>query len=240
MRRKPLLNLLWILPVTILIVIVSIDFINHDEIYSAFFGSGGVLVEKAVDVTILINLDNPLPDDYSPVIAPVETYINDTIVSYPYDCMINPEAGKALAAMLINAKENGIDDLIINSAYRSKNTQQGLWETRLAEDPHYGDDPKASPVKVLPGNASEHTTGLAIDILSHAHNVADDAYARSDAGKWLAANAHIFGFILRYPKDKENITGVIFEPWHFRYVGIDIAKYCYENGLCLEEYYDRQ
>ena len=122
------------------------------------------------------------------------------------------------------------------SAYRSIEYQDKLWQARIAKDPDYGSDPYKSPVKVVPERCSEHTTGLAIDILSECYENSDEGYADTPEGIWLYENAYKFGFILRYPKDKENITGVIFEPWHYRYVGKEAAGEIYSRGICLEEY----
>ena len=90
----------------------------------------------------------------------------------------------------------------------------GLWPRTLIAD----------PVRVLPGNTSEHTTGLALDILSPRHDEADDSFGETPEGLWLAENAWKYGFILRYPEGKEALTGVIYEPWHFRYVGKQSGK----------------
>lgn len=68
------------------------------------------------------------------------------------------------------------------------------------------------------------------------HNYGSDTFADTTEGKWLAENAYKYGFILRYPEDKQSVTGVVYEPWHFRYVGVDVAKSVYDSGLCLEEY----
>jgi D-alanyl-D-alanine carboxypeptidase len=87
----------------------------------------------------------------------------------------------------------------------------------------------------VPG-ASEHQAGLSVDIVTLRHQVLNDAFADTKAGKWLAEHAHEYGFILRYPKDKEEITGINYEPWHFRYVGKEAAEQIYELGCCLEEY----
>ena len=106
----------------------------------------------------------------------------------------------------------------------------------MDEDPDYGQDPYKNPVKVLPGKCSEHPTGLAVDILSEKYQEANEGYADTAEGRWLRENAHTYGFILRYPEKKEQITGVIYEPWHYRYVGAEAAAEIYEKGLCLEEY----
>ncbi|MBQ8288718.1 MAG: D-alanyl-D-alanine carboxypeptidase family protein [Clostridia bacterium] len=87
---------------------------------------------------------------------------------------------------------------------------------------------------------SDHQTGLAVDIIQHSLPSRFDSliqeFGETEAGKWLAANAHYFGFVLRFPEDKEEITGIIYEPWHFRYVGRTHAMAMYEKNLCLEEY----
>ena len=84
--------------------------------------------------------------------------------------------------------------------------------------------------------ASEHHTGLAVDIVGVNHQSLDAAQADTDEALWLKAHAAEYGFILRYPKDKEEITGISFESWHFRYVGIDAAQFMQEHNLCLEEF----
>ena len=87
----------------------------------------------------------------------------------------------------------------------------------------------------IPGT-SEHHTGLAADIVTPTHQTLDPEFADTDAGKWLQENAAEYGFILRYPEDKQDITEIIYESWHYRYVGVDHAMAIKENGLCLEEY----
>ena len=89
---------------------------------------------------------------------------------------------------------------------------------------------------------SEHHTGLAIDITTDEWESAGKglsiSFENTDACKWLKANAHKYGFILRYPKEKESITKIKYEPWHFRYVGVEHATKIYNQGICLEEYID--
>ena len=89
---------------------------------------------------------------------------------------------------------------------------------------------EADTFSARPGT-SEHQTGLAMDV-----GWIDDSYGDTPSGKWLAANCYKYGFIIRYPKNKESITGYKYEPWHIRYLGTDIAKDVYDSGLCLEEY----
>ena len=152
---------------------------------------------------------------------------------------IDREAGLAAKEMFLAARQEGIGRFFLSNAYRSIIAQEKLWQARLAEDPSYGSRPFENPVKVLPGNCTEHTTGLALDILSEDYRTADDGYGETDEGKWLAENAWKYGFIQRYPQNKETITGVIYEPWHYRYVGKEHAQAIHEQGLCLEEYLDK-
>ena len=91
----------------------------------------------------------------------------------------------------------------------------------------------------VPG-ISEHATGLALDITSSTYTGLDDAQAQTAESQWLAANAWKYGFILRYPTDKADVTGIIFEPWHYRYVGKEAAKEITERGITLEEYLEEQ
>ena len=186
---------------------------------------------------VLVNLENPIASEERPTgLVTMGTLFNDDLVLANPDGSINQVAGEAAKAMFQAAQEEGIGKYIITSAYRSISYQDTLFQARLEQDPDFASDPYANPIRVMPGKCSEHTTGLAVDILAENYREADDGYADSEEGKWLQKNAHRFGFVLRYPKDKEHITGVIYEPWHFRYVGVEAATEMYELGLCLEEY----
>lgn len=113
-------------------------------------------------------------------------------------------------------------------AYRNYATQNQFWQNRIAKDPNYGKDPYKTLPKTVPGNASEHRTGLGFDVW-----VLDgEKYDYT----WLHANCYKYGFILRYPADKTRITGIQFEQWHFRYVGVEAATEMHNLGMCLEEY----
>ena len=135
------------------------------------------------------------------------------------DLLMNEEALIMLNKMLNDAKKIGYDGFRVTEGYRTREYQKELYEN--AAD-------KAFVAR--PGH-SEHETGLAVDISYGGVNIAN-----SKQGQWLAENSYKYGFILRYPKNKEEITGIPHEPWHFRYVGEEHARYIFENGLCLEEY----
>lgn len=142
-----------------------------------------------------------------------------------YDPKVNEEALKALEKMQIDAKVLGLD-LFLISGYRSYKKQEELYNKYVKED---GEE-KANTYSAKPGH-SEHQTGLAFDI-----GGIDDSFKNTDEAKWIKNNAHLYGFIVRYPENKTEITGYIYEPWHVRYLGIDIASQVYNSGLCLEEY----
>lgn len=145
---------------------------------------------------------------------------------------IDPEAKTQLDKMLKAAKDEKDLDLITHSDHRTHNDQKILFENYAKKD---GYD-KAYKYSAQPGQ-SEHETGLAFDICDiERRYYLKESFGESKEGIWLAENAHRFGFILRYPKDKTHITGFIYEPWHFRYVGIDHATKIYEREITLEEY----
>lgn len=113
-------------------------------------------------------------------------------------------------------------------AYRNYATQSRFWNNRIAQDPNYGKDPYKTLPKTVPGNASEHRTGLGFDVW-----VLDgEKYNYT----WMHANCYKYGFILRYPANKTSITGIQYEQWHFRYVGVEAATEMHDLNMCLEEY----
>ncbi|MDN6639637.1 MAG: M15 family metallopeptidase [Tetragenococcus sp.] len=139
--------------------------------------------------------------------------------------------------------------LTIISAYRSINYQEQVFNGRVAQFENQGMDEtqaeeKTKETSTEPGH-SEHHTGLALDIVdegwqqSNPQNVLEAGFGKEDSAKWLAEHASDYGFILRYPKGKEDITKINYEPWHFRYVGKDNAEYIEKHELTLEEYLDQ-
>lgn len=160
------------------------------------------------------------------------TYISGILVanktySLPesYSPGIDRTAEAALNKMISAAKDDGIH-LFIKSGFRSYGTQKILYNNYVARDGVAA----ADRYSARPGH-SEHQTGLAFDL-----NSLEQSFGETKEGKWLAEHCHEYGFIIRYPKDKEDVTGYMYEPWHVRYLGEDIAKDVYESGKCLEEY----
>ena len=165
---------------------------------------------------LLVNPWKAMPDDFEVKTAEVEGgYVVDERIA------------DAMKEMLADCREAGYSPQIISS-FRTRETQQYLYDHTANKDD-----------TAIPGH-SEHECGLAADIIdSSSAGWADpliDAQEELPAQKWLMEHCQDYGFILRYPKDKEEVTGIIYEPWHYRYVGKEHAKTIMGEGLCLEEY----
>lgn len=186
----------------------------------------------------IVNFDHRLEDGYVPHdLVNAKALLGSSGTVKSDSIRIQYEVGVQLKKMFEAAYSEGITcKYRINSAYRTQKKQWEMWNRKLASDPHYADDPYSVPVGVMPGNASEHCAGLAVDLASTDFPREDAAFGSTPEGIWLYRNAHRFGFILRYPADKTHITGVKSEPWHFRYVGTELAQAIHASGLCLEEY----
>ena len=177
---------------------------------------------------VLINKQNSIPEDYTFQLGTIRG-------SMQCDKRILED----LLAMLEAAEEDGVN-LTICSPYRDLEYQQMLFNRKIKRYMNRGMSymeayQLSSQAVTVPG-ASEHQIGLALDIVCNSYMSLDEGFGDTKAGKWLAANSCRFGFILRYPKGKEDITGIEYEPWHFRYVGAPHAQLMEQNGLCLEEY----
>ena len=155
--------------------------------------------------------------------------ITDIKSTYAYaDNSTTEEVLEAFKNMWSAAKKDDIA-LIITSSYRSYEDQDKVWESYATKSEEYADSYAAR------AGFSEHQTGLALDIVTY--NSTMNNFDDSDAAKWLKKNSYKYGFILRYPKDKEDITGYDYEPWHFRYVGKDLAKIIHDKNITFDEYY---
>lgn len=192
---------------------------------------GAPIDTKTDSITVLVNKDYGLPSDY----VPNDLEIPDIAFSfsgYHEKKLMREEASKALEAMFQDAEEAGLSLLGV-SGYRSFERQQAIYDRNVERDGRR----QADLYSARPG-FSEHQTGLAMDISTPSiHNRLDETFAATPEGKWLADHASEYGFIIRYPKDKSEITGYAYEPWHVRYVGKELAGKLNDNGLSLEEYY---
>lgn len=166
-------------------------------------------------------------------------------VEFDYNQCVDSRAAGAYEKMCKDAKQAGIT-LFLRSGYRSIKTQRVNYNANVNRQINLGySKEKAIELTNLyytvPGH-SEHHSGLAFDIITPEYhkNVYSlcDKFAQTKAYEWLSKNCSDYGFILRYPKEKQDITTINFEPWHYRYVGIEHAKYIEENNLCFEEYID--
>jgi zinc D-Ala-D-Ala carboxypeptidase len=193
--------------------------------------SGLPVVTNPADRAVVVNKKRSLASDYAPtdlVYPDVPFTFNDKIEKR----MMRSEAAKALEKLFAQATKDNIK-LAGVSAYRSYATQKSVYMSNVRTQ----GEKEAARVSAQPG-LSEHQTGLAIDVSSPSVKYDLEAtFGESKEGKWLAEHAPEFGFIIRYLKDKESITGYTYEPWHIRYVGVDMAKEISASGLTLEEYF---
>lgn len=180
-------------------------------------------VEDPNNILVLVNKYNKLTDDYKP--NDLERINTNYSVRNLY---LRKEAKEAFEALCRDASSLGLSIRAISS-YRTFDYQKGLYDNYVSVN---GVE-EADTYSARPG-FSEHETGLATDVMGSNGNYTK--FAETNEYTWVVNNAHNYGFVIRYPENKENITKYKFESWHLRYVGKDAATYMYENNLCLEEY----
>ncbi len=206
---------------------------------------GNITAKKEGTCTVTVtSVDNPeIKAEFKVTVKAQEkieiTYIDGILIAnktYPLPSDYNPgentEARAALNKMFADAKAEGkakkIDlNMWVCSGFRSYTVQKNLYNSYVSRD----GVKNADRYSARPGY-SEHQTGLAFDI-----NYADSRFTGTAQAVWLAENAHKYGFILRYPEGKESVTGYMYEPWHYRYIGVENAEKIYASGLTLEEYF---
>ncbi|SJZ45265.1 M15 family metallopeptidase [Anaerorhabdus furcosa] len=177
---------------------------------------------------VIINKNHPLPEDFEP-----SDLVVPNVLATKDGLQIRQEAATALEDMFNAAKEEGIT-LRLGSGYRSYSTQNRLFNNYVAKD---GEE-AANRYSARPGQ-SEHQTGWAVDISDGSmNNWLKNSFKNTPEGIWLAENSYKYGFVLRYTEEKEEVTGYIYEPWHFRYIGLEEAQKITESGLTLEEFYN--
>lgn len=152
---------------------------------------------------------------------------------------VDQRIAEPLSRMLDAMKEEGLEPIVC-SGYRNIERQTQLFqeyiEDRLRDGWSYEEAFYKAKTRIALQGTSEHQTGLAVDIVGRSHQRLDDGQAETDEAKWLAEHCSEYGFILRYPQGKLDVTGLDYESWHFRYVGEDVASYIMEHGITLEEY----
>jgi len=187
-------------------------------------------VGDAGSIYRLINADYRLPADYTPpdLVLPDVSLDSRNPES---QLRLRTEAATALQQMFIAAKQESGFDLQLASGYRPYSTQLAI----------YNASGGANQTLVAVPGGSEHQSGLAADIKRQDFVCRlEECFGNQPEGKWVEANAHRFGYVLRYPEGKEDITGISYEAWHFRYVGQELAEILHKQELTLEEYYQRQ
>ncbi|MGM7722053.1 M15 family metallopeptidase [Metabacillus sp. Hm71] len=214
---------------------INEDFLLESQYFNVVKqANGNKIIENPTNILVMVNKEFSLPESYEPadlVVPNVEFSFGDADVPQRY---LREEAAKALEELFVLAEQDGIELLAV-SGFRSYSRQQGIFNV---EKENKGEE-KALQAVALPGQ-SEHQTGLAMDVSSRSVNFEiTEEFGETKEGKWVKENAHKAGFIIRYPKGKESITGYQYEPWHIRYVGKEKASVIYENDLTLEEYFEK-
>lgn len=193
-----------------------------------------VFVKNTDSILILVNKTRNLQFDY----IPNDLTIPDVKFSFTENSprkQLRKDAADALEE-LFQAAENENIQLLAASGYRSYEKQKSIFERKVDSVGKI----EAAKYVAFPGQ-SEHQTGLAMDVTSKSVNYSLSAnFEETEEGKWLKDNCHKYGFILRYPEDKENTTGYNYEPWHIRYVGKKVSAYIYTNNLTLEEFFSEE
>ena len=178
----------------------------------------------------LVNCWNPLPEGYEP-----------ELVSIGDGHKIDARAYSDYRRMMADCRAAGLKP-VVRSSYRTQSHQTALYLNKVHRVMATLDEPcaltaraEAATVVAYPGT-SEHQLGLALDIVDSRYQALETDQENTPVQQWLMRNSWRYGFILRYPTGKSDITGIIYEPWHYRYVGRDAADEIYHSGLCLEEY----
>lgn len=189
------------------------------------------LSHKTVEIPwylTLVNAEHPMEKDY-------DLELTEVADGYQVDSRIV----KATKKMLRDAEKAGMN-IIVCSAYRSVKRQEQVFnesvKDRLNQGMNYWDAFQDTRMSVAEPGTSEHAMGLALDLISNQYAELDKKQEKTKEAKWLAENCSKYGFILRYPPSKTDITGIIYEPWHYRYVGVEDATKIMDLGITLEEY----
>ena len=209
----------------------ALNSILYPNVKTNFYKDIRVLKDPS-SLTALVNKNFQLPCSYVPndlVLLDVPLYNNSSSNLANY---MRSEAAVALKKMFNAAKAEKGYKLVARSGYRSYKTQESLYNNYVSNKGQVW----ADTYSARPGH-SEHQTGLAIDITSPTvNNSLSDSFGTTAEGKWVAQNAHRFGYILRYPQGRKSEVGYEYEPWHLRYVGVEIATEIYNSGLIYEDY----
>lgn len=164
--------------------------------------------------------------------SPIGDYAPPELVTVENGQQFDSRAAVSLQNFIADCRAQGLS-VCLASAYRDYYTQQFLFNRKVDQ---LGGDKEAAARIVLPPGTSEHQLGLCADITDQFYEVKNESLENTAMFQWMEQHCAEYGFILRYPKDKQDITGVMYEPWHFRYVGEEAAQYMVAHNLCLEEF----
>ena len=200
----------------ILIVLIAV---SYGIGYKTGYDKGADSASRNRNI-LLVNADNMLSPSYVP-----QDLVNLYEMRHSFrlassDIYMARDAYEPMQAMFFAAEQENVNGFIVTSAYRSYEKQQEIYSE---SEPGYAQKP----------GASEHQTGMCFDVTAMNSG---EGFENTEQYKWLRQNAHKYGFIQRYPANKSHITGISYEPWHYRYVGVDAAEYIYRNNITLEEY----
>ena len=185
------------------------------------------LTEDTGDILMIVNKEYGLSEEYKPNDLTKVEHCDFSVGSD--EChQLKKEPAEAIEEMFAAAREDGYE-IIMRTGYRSYGYQAALYESYKEKD---GEE-AADKYSARPGS-SEHQSGLCCDVGIEGKDL--NAFEGTDESKWIADNSWKYGFVVRYPQDKEDITGYMYEAWHIRYVGKEAAKYMHEKNLTLEEY----
>lgn len=190
----------------------------------------GISGEQEERLLVLVNKKHKMPDDYEPVLH----WLNNG------SCAVAEEMYESLSEMLSAGSAEG-RQFVVASGYRSQETQKQLLEEDIADDIlnlglSYQEAYEKETRETMPPGYSEHETGLAVDIVALDYQILDEKQELTAENQWLREHCSEYGFILRYPRGKEDITEIDYESWHFRYVGTAAAQEITARGITLEEY----
>lgn len=210
----------------ILAILILLFYTKDIDLFGKYFYKNVKKIENPDAIMVLVNKNYQLDHKYIP------SDLELISISYAYENkMLRKEAKEAFEKLSSDANLLGYR-IVATSTYRDYNYQKKLFEDYVSKK----GEAYALACSAKPGH-SEHQTGLAVDVAGS--NDDYDEFENAIEFPWMKENAHLYGFILRYPKGKEKITGFKYEPWHYRYVGTEIAKIIYEENLTLEEYYNK-
>ena len=223
---------------------LSADGIAGEKTLTLLYSGNALAASQApeTDYLVLVNRDRPLGKDYVPThLVNIEDVIPSSVLTVKYrNTQANRTATEALYRMLEDAIADGQGSFQVSSAYRGYAAQQQLVDNSVAEykknNPGWSTERclSATYQTVAPAGTSEHMTGLAFDI-----TVPGVSFTGTAQQKWLHEHCYEYGFVVRFTKEKESITGFLAESWHFRYVGVEAAQVMTFNNWCLEEYVEK-